>query len=88
MGGDERLEPVRADRPDVVGDNRDQRQHVPVGVTRGQVDHGGCCGYGQIDEARGEPGVVADILETLRVVLQPADRPVSCAVQGCRASRA
>ena len=44
---------------------------------------------GQLDEARGEPGVVADILETLRVVLQHADRPIShvpCRVvgrQGC-----
>ena len=35
---------------------------------------GGCCRYGQLDEARGERGVVADILETLRVVLQHADR--------------
>jgi hypothetical protein len=28
----------------------------------------------RLDEVRGEPGVVADILETLRVALQPADR--------------
>ena len=47
---------------------------------------GGCYGYDQLDEAGGEPGVVADILETLRVVLQHAARPIShvpCGVVGC-----
>ena len=38
---------------------------------------GGCCGYDRIDEARGEPGVVADILETLRVVCA-ARRSLMC----------
>jgi hypothetical protein len=37
VGGDERLEPERAERPAVVGDDRHQRLEVAVGVARGQL---------------------------------------------------
>src|SRR3712207_7508493 len=37
VSGDERLEPEGAERPAVVGDDGDQRNHVALRVARGEV---------------------------------------------------
>jgi len=57
VGGDEGLEPERAERPAVVGDDRDQRLHISIDVPLGEFaerSSGQAFGLGEGELDRGD----------------------------------